>query len=797
MAPSDPSPHRLPDSRFGEITGFDLIERIGGGAWGEVWSATQRALGRLVAVKLLPSALTPGERDSERAAQLAWRFQREIEAAAVQDHPNIVRVFTSGVAEGRPWYAMELIEGLPLDEFAIAQNLPMRERLELFLQVCAGVQHAHDGGVIHRDLKPANILVGADAQPKILDFGLARFLDDSGLGCTLSLNGQPLGTPMFMAPEQAAGKVNEVGIAADVYALGVNLYRLATDSWPFDEKLPPLQLLAAARDAEPRPPRGIPRDIAAIIVKAMAREKGGRYASVGAFAEDVRRHLAGEPVAARVWTLGYMVRRRARKHWRGFAVGAFLSVLSVAFVLAHLETRRRTAARNVRALAQARELVNVMLFDLRGKLEAIERPDLFADVAAQAEKLPWPVDADTTGNLDLHRSQALSATSRGDVLLGSGNAPKALEAYREAVAHLAVLARQHRGEARYELDEATARFTFNSTLSKIGRHREAAHGIHAILRTLDALHDPELDEPINRLRAQSHRAAGTALRACGKLADAENEFGAALALFSKPPAADPHMRALLQEDLGDVRRKCARPAEALAALTEAEEHHRRAHAEAPQEGIVSIDLARCLTGEAAARLDLSDPAAAQRCLDEARDLCGAPGANVSLTAIIQQTRDVANGYAALAKMHDTAGDDPTAITADREAVQLWQAVFRRVPIQTSDRTALLEVRRHMACIQLRHEQRAEAAESLRAALDQSRALAREHIDDARWYLLVVEIELEMLDLPQPPPAVPRDKLLERIAVHLSRFDALPHTATDAHQKRAGELRARLAEETAK
>ena len=261
------------------VAGFEIIEKIGVGAWGEVWRAVQHVSGRAVAIKFLAPALSP--------------------------------------ASGDP---------------------------------------------------------------------------DSGLGATLSLDGQTLGTPMFMAPEQAAGKLSEIGVGADVYALGVILYRLITGAWPFDEKLPPLQLLTATRDTEPVPPRlvkpEIPRDLEAIILKAPAKQKGERYPSVRALADDVRRFQDGEPVRARAWTAGYVLRKRLRKHWRSFATAAVFSALFVSFVVIHLEQRRRAAERNARALDQARELVNVMLFDLHGKLEAIGRNDIFATVSAQVARLP-------------------------------------------------------------------------------------------------------------------------------------------------------------------------------------------------------------------------------------------------------------------------------------------------------------------------------------------------------------------------------------------------------------------------
>ena len=348
----------FPDSRkpASAIGDFELIELISGGHLSAVWRAWQRGAKRTVAVKLLAPVASHG--DLPRSEHMLWRFQREIEAAALQEHPNIARIYASGIAEGRPWYAMEFVHGLPLDQFGFAKMLALDATLRLFLAVCHGVQHAHDNGIIHRDLKPANILVGEDGVPKILDFGLARFLDDAGLGHTLSLDGQPLGTPMFMAPEQAAGRIAEIGVTADVYALGIILYRMTTGAWPFDETLPPLELLTVTRDTEPRPPRhakpGLPRDLEAIILKALARSKAERYPSVRALIEDLTRFLDGEPVTARRRTVAYLVRKRLRKHWRTVAVAAALLATLATFVSMQLAHRRRIAERNARALDQSR-----------------------------------------------------------------------------------------------------------------------------------------------------------------------------------------------------------------------------------------------------------------------------------------------------------------------------------------------------------------------------------------------------------------------------------------------------------
>lgn len=782
-----------------EPNGFDLIEKIGSGATGEVWRATQRATGRSVAVKLLSPALTASSSDPDRAAKLAWRFQREIEAAAQQDHPNIARVITSGVANGQPWYAMELVEGPPLDEFVASEKMAMRERLTLFLSVCDGMQHAHGTGIIHRDLKPANILVGLNGQPKILDFGLARFLDDSGFGCTLSMSGQPLGTPMFMAHEQAAGKMSEVGIATDVYALGVILYRFATDAWPFDEKLPPLQLITAVRDTDPIPPRqacpGIARDLEAIILKATAKAKADRYASVRQLSDDIKSYLAGETVTARRQTLGYVVRRRLRKHWPAFAVGAIILALISGFTLAYLDARRRAAARNVRALAQARELVNVMLFDLRGKLEAIDRPDLFATIATQAAKLPWPVDSETTSELDLHRSQALSASSQGDAWMAKGDPAKALGFYRDALAHLAALSHHHPGEPRYQLDEAGAKLTFHSALAKIGRYREAVRGAHAVIETLQAIQYPERSEQISRLTVDAYRLAGDAQIAAGKLSEAETEFSDALAIISKSPATDPNVRAQIKESIGNVKRKSARPAEALIALTEAETHYRRIQTESPHDSTASLNLSRCLTCKGFAHLDLGDLSAALRCLEEARDISGDAEKSLTYDEVFQKKR-MALAYAALGNTHAAAGNESAAFDEDQEAVRLWRIASRQPNMPPSDRAAIYDLRCHLADLQLRRGEQADAAESFRVALEHCRRLARERVDDGRWHLAIVELELRLLKLPHPTPQPPRDKRVTQIIGHLWQFDALTQKAKAPYMDKANALRALLAEETA-
>lgn len=317
------------------FAGYRIVERISAGAHGDVFRAEDTSIQRTVALKLCKT---------EAAAHIEWRFQREVQAIAALDHPGIVTIFASGTNDGIPWIAMELIEGAPLDHF-LAENKPSpRQRLALFLAICSAAQHAHDSGVLHRDLKPANILVRPDATPVILDFGLARFLGDAAHGPTISIEGEAIGTPLYMAPEQAAGKLDTVGIPADVYSLGVILYGILTGEAPYDRTLPPLQLLRAICETDPRPPRAacpaLDRDLEAILLKALARAPGERYPAVAALAEDVQRFLDHRPIRARRWSTAYILRRAVRRHWLPAGVLALIATLTVAW-----QIERRRAAR--------------------------------------------------------------------------------------------------------------------------------------------------------------------------------------------------------------------------------------------------------------------------------------------------------------------------------------------------------------------------------------------------------------------------------------------------------------------
>jgi eukaryotic-like serine/threonine-protein kinase len=357
-----------PGTRVGP---YRLGERLGVGGMGVVYRATHGQLGREVALKMLRSGALD---DRERLA----RFRQETTVIAQLRHPNIVPIYEVGEQDGRPWFAMELAEGGSLAARLVAQSLPVLEVAALVRELADAVQTAHEKGVVHRDLKPANVLLtggkpGSSVPPipKIADFGVAKQF--AAPGCATHTEAI-LGTPNYMAPEQAAGASAKVGPAADVYALGAILFECLTGRPPF--RAPSvLETLEQVRSQEPPPLRrlqpGVPRDLETICLKCLQKEPARRYASAHDLADDLRRFLEGRPIQARpasaVERLGKWARRRP-------ALAALVVVCTLALVgmvagAAVYERRLRTAleetaAERERAAAnyrQARDTVQQML----------------------------------------------------------------------------------------------------------------------------------------------------------------------------------------------------------------------------------------------------------------------------------------------------------------------------------------------------------------------------------------------------------------------------------------------------
>lgn len=280
-----------------QMPGYEMLRELGRGGMGLVYEARHLQLNRQVAVKMvLAGSLASGES--------LLRFRLEAEAVARLQHPNIVQVYDSGEHEGRPFISLELVSGGSLAQ-QLKQGPLSSHRAAALLETLARAMHAaHLRGIVHRDLKPANILLTADGVPKITDFGLAKHLDADR---AQTRTGDVLGTPSYMAPEQATGRVQDIGPATDVYALGAILYELLTGRPPFLAETP-LETIMQVAGADPLPPSRVrptvPRDLETICLKCLEKQSARRYASAEALAEDLQRQQAGEPILARpvgVW----------------------------------------------------------------------------------------------------------------------------------------------------------------------------------------------------------------------------------------------------------------------------------------------------------------------------------------------------------------------------------------------------------------------------------------------------------------------------------------------------------------
>ena len=395
---------------------YRIIEALGEGGMGVVYLAEQvEPLRRRVALKLI--------RAGRATAAAVNRFRAEIETLAQMSHPGIARVYDAGVAPGgNPYFVMEHIEkGVPLDDYADAHRLRVRDRLEIFIQLCEAIQHAHQKGVVHRDIKPSNVLVTEEqgvAHPKVIDFGIAKAVGEAGAEQTLiTETGQIIGTPGYMSPEQISGGAVPIDTRTDIYALGAVLYELLTGVLPFHIDLGRSGLLDALltiREKDPVPPsvrlarlgdsasdvisaararraepvglrRELRGDLDWIALKALERDPERRYSSVSELATDVRRHLGDRPVLAGPPDTAYLVRKFVRRHrWQVLTAAAALAVLFLFGAGAWMLDLRQGRAQLESGAAARRDFEAQ-----RGEADALERRWKERKAANRTFQPPW------------------------------------------------------------------------------------------------------------------------------------------------------------------------------------------------------------------------------------------------------------------------------------------------------------------------------------------------------------------------------------------------------------------------
>ena len=424
---------------------YELIEEIARGGMGVVYRARQVNLDREVAVKLLLHGALASPADIER-------FRTEAAAAASLQHPGIVAIHEIGEFEGQQYFSMDLIAGRDLAALTRDGPLAARRAAELVAQAAAAVEHAHRHGVLHRDLKPSNVIVDAEGRPHLTDFGLARIgAADTGLTRT----GDLLGTPGYMAPEQAGGPRGAIGVPADVYSLGAVLYHLLTGRAPFTGENVP-EVLRQVAEADPVAPGllnpQVPRDLETICLKCLRKEPAARYASASDLADDLGRFLRHEPIRARPVSPAERAWRWCRRNPAIAALATAVALLLLTVAGGSLLAVQRLRAAHAAEAAQHREaaerlssgerLINFMLGDLAEHLEPVGRLDALESTIGAVDRFYAELPADRL-TADSQRHRALALVQFADIRASQGRLAEAITNYHQSIDAYARLTAAH------------------------------------------------------------------------------------------------------------------------------------------------------------------------------------------------------------------------------------------------------------------------------------------------------------------------------------------------------------------
>jgi tetratricopeptide (TPR) repeat protein len=530
-----PAPSAAPDSHPGTLGRFTLFRELGRGGFGVVYLAHDPGLGRDVAIKV-PRA------EALLTADLRQRFLREARAAAGLDHPNLVPVYEAGEVGPVCYIASAYCPGPTLAAWLQAQTgpVPHADAARLVALLARGIQHAHERGIVHRDLKPANVLLGPAkpqaeeggaacglAGPRITDFGLAKIMDGAEPGHTQT--GAVLGTPAYMAPEQASGKAHDIGPLVDVWALGAILYECLTGRPPFQADTP-VETLLLVRTEEPLPPARLrprlPRDLETICLKCLQKAPEKRYASAAELADDLERFLAGAPIRARptpAWERGLMWARKRP------AVAALLALCGAA-LMALVVGGWLTSASLARAgRAKAEEARKARLAEERAvgeKEEALRQKKEKERETARAEE-----------NLrDACRAVNTMLTEAGYVKLRDvpQMEPVQRKLMEQAVAFFEKFRRQRPADPRLRLELGEAHVRVGTVYASLGQHREADQAVTVGRQLIQELADQFPGEGNYRAAlAEALDFQGRIAQAAGRHAEAEKVLRRALAMREK------------------------------------------------------------------------------------------------------------------------------------------------------------------------------------------------------------------------------------------------------------------------
>lgn len=512
------------------IDRFRLIEKVGEGGFGTVWKAEQQEpVQRLVAVKILKLGMD--------TRQVVSRFEAERQALALMDHTHIAQVHDGGATTtGRPYFAMELVHGVPIVEFCAEHRLDLRARLDLFTKVCSAIQHAHQKGIIHRDVKPSNVLVAVHdgaPHPKVIDFGIAKATNaELTRGTVLTQNHQIIGTPEYMAPEQVAGDGVDIDTRADVYSLGILLYELLTDSRPFElgdamqrglEQLlhtirsesPPKPSTRVSSNTTQNKPRNeatrlqsaLRGDLDWIVMRAIEKDRSDRYQTASALAADIARHLNNEPVSAGPPSASYRLRKFIARNRVAVVAGTLVFFALVAGLIGTGISLKWALAEKVRAdqeAVRAEQRFGLALDAVAdyhtgvAKDAVLRRADLteLRTRLLQAPKTFYERLRDSLSNAATpQQRQALTRALRGlaGVLGDVGDREGAIASYEQAIALLAKLANAGWQPVRCAHEQARLQGIKAALQTDAGQLQAADESFAASIATLHQLKGQQPD----------------------------------------------------------------------------------------------------------------------------------------------------------------------------------------------------------------------------------------------------------------------------------------------------------------
>ena len=566
-----------PGTRIGR---YKLLELIGEGGFGVVYMAEQEEpIRRKVALKIIKLGMD--------TKQVIGRFEAERQALAMMEHPNIAKVLDASATDtGRPYFVMELVKGIPITEYCDKNNLDTRERLELFIDVCKAVQHAHQKGIIHRDIKPSNVMItlrdDGTGVPKIIDFGIAKATQQKLTEKTYFTEfKQFIGTPEYMSPEQAQMGDMDVDTRTDIYSLGVLLYELLTGTTPFDgERLRSSaydEILKTIRETEPAKPstrlntlgealgevakhrqvepgelcKIIQGDLDWIVLKTLEKDRSRRYETVNELAMDIERHMVDEPVSAGPPDVGYRLRKFVRRHRTAVLAGLLVAaalVIGLCLATVGFVQASREKARTERALQRAgmnfemaREAVDEMTQVAQDQLVNIPKAEkIRQDLLESAQTLYLKFLEAKSDDPAVRQETGRAYHHLGSIQNTLGQYDKAAASFRQAIHFFELLTEDYPHVPEHQKMIAVSNNSLGVALEKLGRYTEVQDAYDAASDLLQALvNDFPREAQYREAQAQTYNNQGLIFNSVGQVDQAQQAFENALEIREELAAQFP------------------------------------------------------------------------------------------------------------------------------------------------------------------------------------------------------------------------------------------------------------------